>query len=122
MNAEQEVNLPKSTREATDSSREVNPKKYNLRVIGVVFFAAGVFLMVMNWQSVLTDGTYWIYATFLAPTTMCWGLSMLLAKKKILPNGETEFTALAQPAFTGLGVLLGIVNWLFISGTLPLPF
>jgi Ni/Fe-hydrogenase subunit HybB-like protein len=123
MNAEQNGNTPETTREATPAtSQETKPKKYNLRIIGLAFFAAGVFLMVMNWRSVFTDGSYWIYATFLAPLAICWGLAMILAKKTILPDGKTEFTALNQRAFTGLGIILGIFNWLFISGILPLPF
>lgn len=96
------------------------PRKRNIQLTGLLMLLGGIFLLIINWRSVLADGTYWIYASFLAPMAMCWGVSMLLTKNKKLPDGTTEAAVMNQKGFVALGVILGVINWLLISGLVPL--
>jgi hypothetical protein len=81
--------------------------KRNKRGFGLLMIAAGVFLLWMNWNSSRSSGTYWPMASVLAPTVIGIGCSILLFPDKKTHN-----------ALGFVGFLLGIVNWLFISGTL----
>jgi drug/metabolite transporter (DMT)-like permease len=120
MNTEQNSNS--SPAQDVDTVAEQNakdkPSVRSIRLMGLGLLAAGVLLMFMNWQSALSSGTYWLHASYLAPMAICWGLSMLFARKQTKPEGTTEATAMNLGGFSGLGILLGFVNWLFISGTL----
>jgi hypothetical protein len=120
MNTEQKTNS--SPAQTTDVVAEQNTKEKpsirNLRLGGLGMLAGGVFLTFINWQSALSSGTYWVYASFLAPMAVCWGLSMLFARNQTTPEGNTEAAPLNQRGFLVIGILLGLVNWLFISGTL----
>jgi hypothetical protein len=118
MNAEQTTNPAQTENAATEQNTKDKPSIRNLRLAGLGMLAGGVFLTFMNWQSVLSSGTYWIHASYLAPMAICWGLSMLFARNQLTAEGKTEPTPLNQRGFLVLGIILGIVNWLFISGTL----
>jgi hypothetical protein len=102
----------------TEQSIPVKASKQKLQLIGLGVVAVGGFLMAMNWHSALTDNTYWPKASFLAPMTLCWGTGLLLTRNQELPDGTTEAVPTNQAVSIVLGFLLGIVNWLFISGTL----
>jgi hypothetical protein len=79
----------------------------NKRILGIAMLAGGVFLMFMNWQSARSSGSYWPMVSVLAPTAMGIGISTLLFPERKTHN-----------ALGFVGFVVGIVNWLFISGTL----
>jgi hypothetical protein len=79
----------------------------NKKLLGLAMLAGGSFLLFMNWQSVRSSGTYWPMISVLAPTAIGIGISTL-----VFPERKTH------NALGFVGFILGIVNWLFISGTL----
>lgn len=99
--------------DSTAPQQPIDPAtaKRNKQGLGLLMLAGGAFLLWMNWHSALSDGTYWPTASVLAPTVMGAGCSVLLFPHKKTHN-----------ALGFVGFLLGIVNWLFISGMIPLPF
>ncbi len=112
MNSEQTTNSQHTDTQAADSHQAaptIDPAtaRRNKRLFGIGMVAAGIFLMFMNWQSALSSGTYWPMVSVLAPTVIGIGISTLIFPKRKKHN-----------ALGLVGFAFGIVNWLFISGTL----
>jgi hypothetical protein len=147
MNSEQQVNLGRGLNEqgldekqgldknqalgvGQELSEEQKAKaKRNTRFLGLFFTVCGLIGMIINWHSALTDGSYYIQASFLAPFGICMGLAVILFPTQLQksPDGKGlkkqswQERPLGQRVLIGVGVVLGVVNWLFISGTLNLP-
>jgi fatty acid desaturase len=100
---------PADSNQMATQAQPIDPAtaKRNKRGFALLMIAAGVFLLWMNWNSALSSGTYWPMASVLAPTVIGIGCSVLL-----FPQNKNH------NALGVVGFLLGIVNWLFISGTL----
>jgi predicted phage tail protein len=107
MNSEQTTNTQHT--QAPDPNQTIDPAiaKRNKRGFGLLMIAGGVFLMWINWNSALSSGTYWPTLSVLAPTVIGIGVSTL-----VFPQRKTH------NALGFVGFVVGIMNWLFISGTL----
>jgi hypothetical protein len=105
MNTEQTTHSSTTQNVAQQPEQKPSPQKRSLTGLGML--AGGAFLLFMNWQSALSSGTYWPMMSVLAPTVIGIGVSMLLFPERKTHN-----------ALGFVGFILGIVNWLFISGTL----
>jgi hypothetical protein len=109
MNSEQTTPDTGPNQQAAQHDPAIDPAtaKRNKRLLGIAMLAGGAFLLFMNWSSARSSGTYWPMMSVLAPTVIGIGISML-----VFPQRKTH------NALGFVGFVLGIVNWLFISGTL----
>jgi hypothetical protein len=100
----------------------VNPKQ-RTQLTGLFFLLGGVALTIFNWRFALADGKYYVSASFLAPFVACVGLSVLLYPLPVTETGAVQRRPwkdlpTGQKMLYGVGVVLGVVNWVLISGVL----
>ncbi len=94
-----------------------------MQLTGLLFLIGGVAMTILNWRFALADGKYYLTMSVLAPFAACAGLSSLLYPPPLTESGHIQQRTwkdvpTGQKALFALGVVLGILNWVLISGVL----
>jgi hypothetical protein len=100
----------------------MNPKR-RTQLIGTLFLIGGLVMTIFHWRYALTYGKYFVAISVLAPFVACAGFAMLLYPPPITETGAVQQRPwqelpTGQKTLYGLGAVLGVVNWVLISGVL----
>ena len=103
---------------------KISPEKQRIVGIGLLIFALAMTYWV--WQNAMTTGSYLKIAPFIFPAFAVLGLAMAIFGPKLsegLPeHGQPKLRdiPLLGKVCGGFALVAGIVNTLFMDGTLPL--
>jgi hypothetical protein len=100
----------------------MNPQQ-RTKLFGLLFLIGGLVMTILHWRYALAYGKYFVAMSILAPFVACAGLAMLLYPPALTETGAVQQhpwkeLPTGQKTLYGLGGVLGVVNWVLISGVL----
>lgn len=114
----------------SDEAAQTKSGTIGVLIFELLMIGVGSAVTVLNWQSLLTDGSYYVGSELVGPFLAVLGLAMLIAPAQPksadggpapAPSGFYNLRRIASRTVLILGLLATAVNFALFQGWLP-PF
>lgn len=114
----------------SDNAAETKTGNLPVVIFELLLVGVGFAVAVLNWQSLLTDGSYYVGSEFVGPFLAVLGLTMLIAPEAPkttdaepapAPSELYKLRQIASRTVLAVGLVATAVNFALFQGWLP-PF